>query len=329
MPELPEVEHLRRSLDPWIVGVRIASVEVRRGDVVARAGDSIRRPKRRPPADTLDHELLSGAEIVATHRHGKQMAIEASDGRAIVVQLGMTGSVALETDDLPAGADARHRHVVWRLEAASGSASTPTRARRGSTAPTSTPLAPDALPARMSFRDPRRFGGLTTHPSIGSVRATWAALGPDALTVTAQALAARLAATRRPVKSALLDQTIVAGVGNIYADESLHAAGIHPLEVASDLGSDRITALAREIRRILARAIRAGGSTLRDYRDAFGQPGEAVQTHRVYGRGDQPCLGCRTTLVQLRLQGRTTVFCPRCQDLSTSSVRSRGARRAR
>jgi formamidopyrimidine-DNA glycosylase len=326
MPELPEVEHLRRSLDPWIVGARIASVEVRRGDVVARADGSPRTPAPRGRTNDLRDALLSGAEIVATHRHGKQMAIEARDGRAIVVQLGMTGSVALETDDLPAGADARHRHVVWHLETACAPSPTGARARRASKAPDATP---HALPTRMSFRDPRRFGGLTTHPSLASVRAAWATLGPDALGVTTNALATALAATRRPVKSALLDQAVVAGVGNIYADESLHAACIHPLTPAAELTTDRIAILAREIRRILSRAIRAGGSTLRDYRDAFGQPGDAVQTHRVYGRGGEPCLGCGGALEQRRLQGRTTVFCPRCQDLSTSSARTSRARRSR
>ena len=331
MPELPEVEHLRRSLDPWIVGRRIASVEILRRDVVACAGGSARR---------ATDALLAGAEIVATHRHGKQMAVEARDGRTVVVQLGMTGSVALEADELPEGADARHRHVVWHLESAGATIrSTPARAGT-SRATASMPAArhgqahyathdPRTPPARMSFRDPRRFGGVTTHPSLGSVRAIWATLGPDALTVTGKALAAGLARTHRPVKSALLDQGVVAGVGNIYADESLHAARIHPLEPAASLGTDRITTLAREIRRILARAIRAGGSTLRDYRDAFGQPGDAVQTHRVYGRGGEPCLGCRAPLEQCRLQGRTTVFCPRCQHLSTSSASNRSEMRSR
>lgn len=308
MPELPEVEHLRRSLDPWIVGRRVASVDAVRRDVVARSPGSARR---------LADALLAGAEIVATHRHGKQMAIEARDGRAIVVQLGMTGSVALESDGLPEGADARHRHVVWHLEPETVPARAARRARTRVTAD----------PARMSFRDPRRFGGITVHPTLASIEAVWSALGPDALTVTAKALADRLAGSRRPIKSALLDQGVVAGVGNIYADESLHAAAIHPLEPAAELDTERIGRLSGEIRRILRTAVRAGGSTLRDYRDAFGQPGGAVQTHRVYGRGGEPCLGCRTTLAQCRLQGRTTVFCPRCQDLSTSSRgRSRGKR---
>lgn len=321
MPELPEVEHLRRSLDPWIVGRRIASVGIARRDVVARADGSARR---------ATDALLSGAEIVATHRHGKQMAIEARDGRAIVVQLGMTGSIALETDELPEGADARHRHVVWHLEPADRTMpSAPARAGGGRRAAPGTVDATHPHPARMSFRDPRRFGGITVHPSLASVRAVWATLGPDALTVTGKALAAGLGRTGRPIKSALLDQAVVAGVGNIYADESLHAAAIHPLAPAKTLGTDRIATLAREIRRILARAIRSGGSTLRDYRDAFGQPGDAVQTHRVYGRGGEPCLACGQPLEERRLQGRTTVFCPRCQDLSTSSASIRNDARGR
>ncbi len=302
MPELPEVEHLRRSLDPWLVGARLGAVEIRRRDVATRATGAARR---------LALALLEDAEIVATHRHGKQIAIEARDGRALVIQLGMTGSVAFERDDLPEGADARHRHVVWRIDC-----------RRAAGRP-------GPAPRRMSFRDPRRFGGLTAHPSMDSVRTAWAPLGPDALSIDARTLADRLAGVRRPAKSALLDQGVLAGVGNIYADEALHAAGIHPLHPAGELDSIRIQSLARSIQRILARAVRQGGSTLRDYRDAFGQPGTAVQTHRVYGRAGEPCLGCGRVLEGLRIVGRATVCCPGCQDLSTCAHRATGDRRHR
>lgn len=281
MPELPEVEHLRRSLEPALLGSRIARVRVRRRGVVTRG------------ALELDQALLAGAVIRSTTRHGKQLAILAEDGRALVVQLGMTGSVTIETGPSPRGSEARHRHVVWELESE----------------------------RRMVFRDPRRFGGLTAHVDERALRAAWSALGPDALltepTALADHLAASLSGRGRPIKAALLDQAVVAGVGNIYADECLFAARIHPLRPGSSIERREWSALARRLHDILDRAADRGGSTLRDYRDAFGRPGTAVQIHRVYGRSGEPCTGCSTKIESFRLQGRTTSFCPTCQHLST------------
>ena len=175
----------------------------------------------------------------------------------------------------------------------------------------------------MAFRDPRRFGGVTAYETEADLAAAWDHLGPDGLTVSTQELETRLQGSNRPIKAALLDQTVVAGVGNIYADESLHAAGIHPLHRSSRIDPSRLNRLAIEIRRILNQAADAGGSTLRDYRDAFGQPGDAVQLHAVYGRADEPCERCQTILRGIRLQGRATVFCPRCQHLTTKSMSPR------
>jgi formamidopyrimidine-DNA glycosylase len=212
----------------------------------------------------------------------------------------MTGSVTIESGAPPRGMDGKHRHVVWTLECGG-------------------PTASGEL--RMAFRDPRRFGGLTAYGSRAELDAAWARLGTDGLVVSSAELRRGLGASRRPIKAALLDQTVVAGVGNIYADESLFAASIHPLAPACSLSARQVGRLAREIRRILNRASDAGGSTLRDYRDAFGQPGSAVQLHAAYGREGEPCVRCKTPLQGLRLQARATVFCPRCQDLSTCGER--------
>jgi formamidopyrimidine-DNA glycosylase len=292
MPELPEVEHLRRSLDPVLVGARLHAVTVRRRSVVDRSGAE------------LGDALLSGQTIVATHRRGKQMALEAGNGRALVVQLGMTGSMTIEAGVAPRGMEAKHRHVLWDFSP--GNAAGP----RGSTPRW-----------RLAFRDPRRFGGLTAYASMDALHQTWSELGPDALTISASDLAAALARARRPIKAALLDQGVLAGVGNIYADESLFAARIHPLRLAAALEHAEVAELARQLRRILSAAVEQGGSTLRDYRDAFGQPGTAVQSHAAYGREGQPCLTCGTPLEGIRVIARATVFCPqcqtRCQDLST------------
>ena len=301
MPELPEVEHLRRSLDPIVVGALVQSVRVARRDVVA-SPTSVRR------SSDLETALLVGSRIVATRRKGKQLALLADSGRALVVQLGMTGSVTIEGGPPPEGMDGKHRHVIWELQAEAPQSSLPGN------------LTPNF---RMAFRDPRRFGGVTPYASEADLTQAWSRLGPDGLTVTAEELEERLKGSQRPIKAALLDQCVVAGVGNIYADESLHAASVHPLQSSSRINSLVLERLAAEIRRILNQAADAGGSTLRDYRDAFGQPGDAVQHHAAYGRAGQPCLRCQSRLTGIRLQGRATVFCPRCQHLSTKSTTSR------
>lgn len=305
MPELPEVEHLRRSLDPWIVGARVTSLRVARRGVVELAADDRRVDSGFASA------LGVGSTIVATHRKGKQLAIELSSGRVFVVQLGMTGSLALESEPPRRGIETRHRHVRWDIDPLRSlpNASPATEAlRRPRGGPTS---------AQLVFRDPRRFGGIVAYRSMDALREAWSLLGPDALTIEALTLADRMQGSARPVKAALLDQSTLAGVGNIYADESLHAARIHPLTPAGALEAAAVDRLAVEIRRILLHAVERGGSTLRDYRDAFGRPGDAVQVHRVYGRAGQPCLTCGTTLLGTVLQARATVFCPICQDLST------------
>ena len=163
----------------------------------------------------------------------------------------------------------------------------------------------------------RRFGGLTPYASMQDLRAAWSLLGPDALGVRSNALAANLARTWRPIKAALLDQSIVAGVGNIYADEALFMSRINPLCPANKLGSANVSRLAQALRLILSKAAQAGGSTLQDYFDALGNPGSAVQLHAVYGRGGQPCLACGLPLSVCTVTARTTTFCPSCQDLST------------
>jgi formamidopyrimidine-DNA glycosylase len=167
---------------------------------------------------------------------------------------------------------------------------------------------------RMSFRDPRRFGGVWLYKSMDSlIDHRWAGLGPDAIDIGSSTLRHALGSSRRSIKAALLDQSLVAGVGNIYADEALHRAGIHPLCQASRLVEPQWRALAGALRRILRAAVTCGGSTFRDYRDGRGDRGRFAARHQVYGRGGQPCRRCRTLLQQLIVGQRTTVFCPCCQ----------------
>jgi len=336
MPELPEVEHLRRSLEPALLGARWTAVTVHRRSVVTIVGEPHAKGARattrgRTTLADLERALLVGDRVRATHRHGKQMAIEGDSGRVLVVQLGMTGSMTIEGATPPTGMDAKHRHVIWEVEAARrpGPRAAPVDARnrakgsgagnhgaRDSALVSSASSAPPDI-ARVSFRDPRRFGGLTGYPSMADLRRVWSELGPDALEIESYRLYEGLRNRRRPIKSALLDQSVIAGVGNIYADESLFASFIHPLREAASLSATEIDRLATELRRILGHAVLAGGSTLRDYRDAYGRPGDAVQTHAVYGHAGEPCPRCGAPLEGIRLQARATVFCPRCQDLST------------
>lgn len=286
MPELPEVEHLRRTLEPRLLGRRVVGATLHRRDVAVGPADPpggfarqrlVVRPTRLKPA-----QLLADAAVERIDRRGKLLAIIAGDGRALGVHLGMTGQLLWA----PAGGrlPADHVHATWRLDDRS----------------------------RLIFRDPRRFGGLWLAESRDELP-PWRGLGPDALTLPPQDLGGLLARARRPIKAALLDQGLLAGVGNIYADEALHRAGIHPAEVACEISAARARKLGKALRELLELAVQAGGSTLRDYRGAEGQAGAFQFQHVVYGRGGLPCFTCGRALERGVLASRTTVWCPVCQ----------------
>jgi formamidopyrimidine-DNA glycosylase len=283
MPELPEVETLRRSLEAGLIGRTVRRVSIRRRDVVAAPGDppgGFARNRRAPrPAPLTDAMLLLDGEIRELRRHGKQLAIIDDRGRAVIVQLGMTGTLRHSSERN----DPAHTHLVWRLDDG----------------------------ARLRFVDPRRFGLI--RPAQDGPAEAWSALGPDALTIRGPALARRLRTGGRAIKAALLDQSVLAGVGNIYADEALYDAGLHPARPSASLDAGDAHRLARAIRSVLRSAIRCGGSTIRDYRDGAGEPGRFQRRHKVYGRGGLPCPRCGGVLDRLLIAQRTTVACPRCQ----------------
>lgn len=294
MPELPEVEAVRRSLVGAVVGRRVAAVAVHRGDVVRGACTAA--------------ALLQGRVIAGIDRRGKELALVGDTGGCVCVHLGMSGSLTVTRGagvapvghakhplprPLPppepgeGGAREKHTHVMWTLD--DGSV--------------------------LRFRDPRRFGGVWTFACATERDAQrWHTRGEDALTITPTRLAREFRGSVA-VKAALLDQRRVAGVGNIYADEVLFAAGVHPLTPAGRLDAAMLRTLVGHLRRILRAAIRAGGSTLRDgtYLDGRGQPGRFQARHAVYGRAGQPCVRCGTLLRGITVAGRTTVFCPTCQ----------------
>lgn len=283
MPELPEVECIRRTVAREIVGRDLRVTRIARTDIIGSPG-RMRGGRGRPRvagADAVAHALLEGATVRDVLRHGKQMAIVAADGRALVMQLGMSGRVLLARhgDAAPA-----HTHAEWSFSGCQ----------------------------RMRFVDPRRFGALVPCRTRAELDTHWSGLGPDALEIGSAALHDALAQRRAPVKAVLLDQSAVAGLGNIYVDEALHRARIHPCTAARRAAGEA-PRLLECIREVLDAAISAGGSTLRDYVDADGQPGAYVQLHRIYGRAGQPCDACGGTVRSTVVGGRTTAYCPTCQ----------------
>ncbi|MGN6369666.1 MAG: bifunctional DNA-formamidopyrimidine glycosylase/DNA-(apurinic or apyrimidinic site) lyase [Phycisphaerae bacterium] len=268
MPELPEVEEVRRTLEPHLLNVPITSVEVRRGDFVTPVGAPLKK--------------LAGRRIVSTFRHGKKLFCIADDDQTLVIHLGMSGRV----DCLPVAAGvAKHTHVIFHL--ASGT--------------------------DVRLRDPRRFGGLWYYPTSAAARARELRnLGRDALELEVGDLA-HWRRTRGRMKQRLLSQKDVAGLGNIYVDEALWMVKLHPLQRVDRVRPEVVEELVAAIRAVLEHSIRAGGTTLRDYRNVADQPGEFARQLQAYGRGGKPCLRCGTVMSVMVVGGRTTVFCRACQ----------------
>lgn len=232
-----------------------------------------------PPEVDLAAKLV-GRTIGDIARRGKRIVFTLDTGERFYVHLGMSGRLGVHAPDEPA---ARHTHLIVNFK---------------------------ALKGELRFVDPRRFGGIwwlgRDLPSEGD-------MGPEPMQTRPHQLARRLQKTKRAIKNALLDQTVLAGLGNIYADESLFGAGLHPLTPADALSIEQVGRLNRSIKSTLRRALRHRGSTLRDYRDADGAPGAFQKLHRVYGREGKPCRTCRTPITRIVLGGRSTHFCPKCQ----------------
>jgi formamidopyrimidine-DNA glycosylase len=224
-------------------------------------------------------------------RRGKKILFQLDDGTAVCIHLGMTGRL---TSDPRAAPLLPHTHMIWHLRDPAG----------------------QLHDEQLRFRDPRRFGGVWCLSCCADAGQN---LGPEPLLVRTSQLADKLARTKRPIKSALLDQRLLAGLGNIYVDEALHVAGIHPLSLTCNLTRQQVTELTRAIKQVLRRAIRHRGSTLRDYVDADGNAGRFQRLHRVYDRKGDPCPRCRTPIDRIVLGGRSTHFCPKCQPSKRTS----------
>ncbi len=283
MPELPEVETVRRGLADRVVGRRIERVEVGRERAVRRTG-----PDRVVAG-------LTGRVIVAAERRGKYIVCPLDSGESLMVHLRMSGQLLVDPIDSPRPA---HSHVNLRL-------------------------APDVRRPEVEelrFVDPRTFGEVVVFAAGEADRVVpeLARLGPDPLvdTISLDELRRRLAATRRGAKAVLLDQAVIAGIGNIYSDEILHRAGIHPMRPANRIGRGPAERLLRAVDDVLRSAVAAGGSTLRDaqYVDLAGRSGSFQTSHRVYGRGGEICLSCRRGRIKTAtVAGRTGHWCAVCQ----------------
>lgn len=235
---------------------------------------------RRPPEAGL--AAFEGASVTGLRRRGKHAVIELEGGRALVFHLKMTGQILLARPDAPVD---KHVRLVARFS---------------------------NRDFELRFRDVRKFGYLCCL-GPGAPVPELDRLGPEPLDTGREAFAALIGGRRGRIKAVLLDQRVLAGIGNIYADEILFRAGIHPLTPASTLGAARLAALRRATRSVLRSAIARKGSSIRDYVDADGDEGGYQERHAVYGREGAPCRRCGAAVRRIRVAGRSTFFCPRCQ----------------
>ncbi len=274
MPELPEVETTRRGLVPHVEGQRVSGV-------------LLRRPDLRWPIPPEVASLLPGQRIDSIRRRAKYLLLDTDAGSALL-HLGMSGSLRVLPADTPVRT---HDHVDILLE---GGGLGNQRVLR--------------------FSDPRRFGCLLWQPT-GETHPLLATLGPEPLSddFDGDALFARSRGRSAPVKTFLMDQAVVVGVGNIYAAEALFIAGISPMRAAGSISRRRYQALADAVKAILTHAIQRGGTTLRDFISPDGAPGYFEQELLVYGRGGLPCDRCGRVLKQATIGQRASVWCTHCQ----------------
>jgi formamidopyrimidine-DNA glycosylase len=273
MPELPEVETIANGVHRRVHGDSIVSVWF----------SHYREPFKTPPVEM--EAALAGLRIARVARVGKHIVVDLSPkgGRKIatqwIVHLGMTGRLLVSAAKEPV---APHTHAILRL--ASG--------------------------RELRFVDPRRFGRLALHPMEDG---GFAGPGSEPLTIGQAEFAELFRGRKLSIKAALLNQSLLHGVGNIYADESLFRAGIRPTRRAGRLSREQLDRLHTALRAVLRRAIQAGGSSISDYVDADGAKGYFQIEHRVYGREGQPCRVCGTPIRRMVLGGRSTHFCAECQ----------------
>ncbi|MCQ0091851.1 bifunctional DNA-formamidopyrimidine glycosylase/DNA-(apurinic or apyrimidinic site) lyase [Roseovarius sp. M141] len=282
MPELPEVETVRRGLAPVMEGVVISQADVN-------------RPNLRWPFPPDMAARLTGQRVLGLRRRSKYILADLDTGETLLIHLGMSGRMLVSGDPLGQfvhdhPAPEKHDHVVFHMENG----------------------------ARITFNDPRRFGAMDLFATTGADdHPLLSKLGPEPLgnAFDEAHLVSALAGRNTPIKSVLLDQRIIAGLGNIYVCEALFRAGISPRRKAGHISARRGAALVPIIRDVLRDAIEAGGSSLRDFRQADGELGYFQHSFDVYGREGQPCRrdGCDGTVGRIVQSGRSSFYCGKCQ----------------
>lgn len=273
MPELPEVETVKRQLEPLVTGRTIASVRVLDSLAVA------------PASPAAFRKAVRDKPILGITRRGKYLRVQMTSGETLVLHLRMTGRLT-HIDD-PRSAEKRHLRILFTLDDGSG----------------------------LAFNDLRRFGRAFVLSAADSEK-YWERLGPEPLerSFNSKALKGILDSRKRPIKSLLLDQSLIAGIGNIYADETLFRAGIHPLRPAAEVTGPEVSRLAQAIKETLRAAIALEGSSVDTYRTARGLRGRFQETFRVHRRLGELCPGCgAATVEKIKVGGRGTYFCPGCQ----------------
>ncbi|MDO4280648.1 MAG: bifunctional DNA-formamidopyrimidine glycosylase/DNA-(apurinic or apyrimidinic site) lyase [Peptococcaceae bacterium] len=273
MPELPEVETVCAGLRRHLLGRRITGVHIYNEAVIHTC----------PGGAAQFAARIRGKTICAITRRGKYILIALSEGW-LVCHLRMTGKLLVRAGDAARG---KHDHVVFELDDG----------------------------RKLFYEDVRRFGGFAYHASDPLQMPPLADLGPEPLSAdfSGEVLWRNARGRKRPVKAQLLDQHVVAGIGNIYADEILFRAGIRPRKGADRLTKAECARIAQATKVVLAEAIQAGGSTIRDYVDSDAQAGHFQLAHQVYGRAGAPCRVCGSILKSVQVAGRTSVYCPHCQ----------------
>lgn len=282
MPELPEVETVKRGLAPAMEGA-----------VIAHA--AVNRPDLRWPFPARMAERLTGARVNALRRRSKYILADLDTGETLLIHLGMSGRMTVSGDPLGQFAHEhpqaeKHDHVVLDMDNG----------------------------ARITFNDPRRFGAMDLmETGAAESHKLLASLGPEPLgnSFNEDHLIAAFKGRNTPVKAALLDQGIIAGLGNIYVCEALFRAGISPRRKAGQIAARRVAALVPIIREVLQDAIRAGGSSLKDFRQASGELGYFQHCFDVYGREGEACRrqGCGGTIARITQSGRSSFYCVKCQ----------------
>ena len=297
MPELPEVETVARGLQKSVAGRRIVSVRLGKTDFID------------DPAAMEQH--LPGRQIEKVERYGKFMLLRLSargnadahpengdvEAASLLVHLGMTGQLAACAAAQPS---AKHTHVWFELD--------------------------DGRELR--YTDPRRFGRMAylTGPGLAEELTVF---GADPLLVSTEEFVSRIRSRNGQIKALLLNQSILRGVGNIYADESLWRAKIHPMRRGSELTKKQAQLLRRVLQDVLRKAILARGSSISDFLDAEGQPGEYQRHHRAYGREGKRCYRCGAAIQRVIVAGRSSYFCPKCQPAPRARKQSKRQRRVR